>query len=101
MSKVSPFFVFVLQEESKYHYINFELDPNPKYQRNQSQLLISQLDNEGYPFSICLVLYTSPDPIEIKPSLRTIQFMKQYLSSEDYNFKHDFIDDKRRLHQIR
>lgn len=27
--------------------------------------------------------------------------MKQYLSSEDYNFKHDFIDNKRRLHQVR
>jgi hypothetical protein len=44
MSKISPFFLFVLLEESKCHYIPFELDPQPKYQRNYSQLLITQLD---------------------------------------------------------
>lgn len=78
------------------------MDPSPKYQRNYSQLLKTKLDKEGYPFAICLVLYASPQPIIIEEPLNTIQFMKKYLrEGENYDFKLNFIDNKRRLHQVR
>ena len=74
------------------------MNPVPKYQRNNSQFLITQLDKEGYPFAINLSLYSSPEPIIIPEELSTVQFMKKYLQEEDYNFKHDFIENKRRRH---
>lgn len=102
MSKDSHYFLFVLQEESKCHYINFEMDPAPKYQRNYSQLLKTQLDQGGYPFAVCLVLYASPEPIVVQKPLDTIRFLRKYLNEgENYDFKHDFIDDKRRVQQMK
>lgn len=63
---------------------------------------MTKLDNEGYPFAICLVMYASPQPVILPAKLSTIDFMHRYLQEgEDYNFKHDFIDDKRRLHMAR
>jgi hypothetical protein len=40
----SNYFVFALEEDTKVHYIPFEVDTNPKYQVNCSQLLITNLD---------------------------------------------------------
>ena len=67
------------------------MDPQPKYQRNYSQFLMTKLDKEGYPFAIRLSLFASPEPIEIPAPLTTVQFLKKYLSEENYNLKHDFI----------
>lgn len=97
MSGESDHLVFVLAEESKCHYIHFHVDPAPKYQRNCSQLLTCQLDPNGYPFACALHLHHSPNPVRLKNPLSTVEFIQRYLSdSQDYDFKHDFIDDKRR-----
>lgn len=78
------------------------MDVNLKYKKNESQLLISQLDRQGYPFAACLGLYASPNPIHLGPRLKTTEFMQKYLNDgENYDFKHDFINDKKRLQMIR
>lgn len=94
--------MFVLQEESKNHYLHFEVDPKPKYRKNCSQLLKTALDKEGFPFAICLVMHVSPEPINLSQPLETLKFMRKYLSEgQNYDFKSDFIEDKRRIHQVK
>lgn len=53
---------------------------NLKYKKNYSQLIISQLDHQGYPFAACLGFYASPNPIIMSPRLKTTEFMQKYLN---------------------
>jgi hypothetical protein len=47
-------------------------------------------------------MYASPSPVKLKNTLNTINFMQKYLvEGQNYEFKADFIDDKKRRFLVR
>ena len=96
-STESDEFVFVLKEPSWKQYLKFWTNPKPKYRRNCSQFLMTTVGDEGFPFACALVMFSSPRPIELSPPLSTTTFIERYLrEGENYEFKHQFMDDKRK-----